>query len=229
MMNYKDILKRASGRGFINTLKLVSCNLIFPFKEKYFDNKYGLDTQRSVEINELGIDIEKQERAERYQITYTYGLKKLFGKLNLADKKVFVDLGCGKGKVLMMASEFGFKEARGVEISSNLCEIAIKNCSIYKEKSGTVTVFKIINVDALEYKPMDDEDVFYMFNPFDSLVMGKVLNSITESLKRKPRQIVIIYRHPLHENILALDNNYKKIAEYKLLEIIYVVYTNIIN
>src|SRR6516225_8353137 len=39
----------------------------------------------------------------------------------------FVDIGCGKGRALMVASAFPFRRLVGVEISPELCEIARAN------------------------------------------------------------------------------------------------------
>ena len=69
----------------------------------------------------------------------------LFKKLKIPDDKVFIDIGSGKGRVLLIAAEFGIKEVRGIEFSPVLCEIAKKNISIYKEKTKSKTAFKIIN------------------------------------------------------------------------------------
>jgi tRNA1(Val) A37 N6-methylase TrmN6 len=76
----------------------------------------------------------------------------VFKLLNLPKNKVIVDIGSGKGRVLLMASEFGFKEARGVEFSLNLCEIAKKNIENYTAKKKTNTIFNVYNADARFYQ-----------------------------------------------------------------------------
>lgn len=40
----------------------------------------------------------------------------------------FVDIGCGKGRALILARDLGFKSIIGVEVSQSLCEIARRNC-----------------------------------------------------------------------------------------------------
>ena len=68
-----------------------------------------------------------------------------------------------------MASEFGFKETGGIEFSSLLCDIAVKNCTMYKEKTQTNTNFFIVNSDVLDYRINGDEEVFFFANPFDDI------------------------------------------------------------
>src|SRR5208337_1976729 len=106
------------------------------------------------------------------------------------------------GIVLLVASEFGFKEARGIEFSPVLCDIAIRNCSVYKERTKAGTDFTIFMSDVIDYGLSDDEDVFYLFNPFDEYVLKQALNNITASLQRRNRGILIIYRNAVHSSII---------------------------
>lgn len=227
--NISDSIRRSYKRGLFVSITMLLYYFIYSFRNIWFDLKYGTDTRQSIEINKLGIDIETQRRSVRYQVTDTLKLIKVLKKIRIPGSGVFVDLGCGKGKALLIASEVGFKKARGIEVSPGLSKIALKNCSTYKEKCRTNTEFEIFNLDALNYIPQDDEEVFYMFNPFNSNVLIKVLNSINESVIRKSRKITIIYNNPLHENVIATDRNFKKTGEYKMIEERFVIYENTIR
>ena len=117
-----------NNNGLRNTTK----RILSSFFDYLFDLKYGIDTFSWVEVDDLKIDNHRKKRAKMYQPTCTLPLRKLLKELNIPPGKVFVDLGCGKGIVLLVASDFGFKEARGIEFSPVLCDIAIKNCSTKK-------------------------------------------------------------------------------------------------
>jgi SAM-dependent methyltransferase len=155
--------------------------------------KYKTDTFSYVGLDALGIDDAKKEHAYEYGPTHAVPLRKLFKALRIQPGKVLVDLGCGKGKVLLIASEFGFKEVRGVEFSPLLCDIASNNCSTYKARTKTNTVFSIHKSDVLDYGIKDDEDVFYLYDPFDAYILKQVLKNILASLQRRKRKIWIIY------------------------------------
>ncbi len=192
----------------------------------FFDIKYGTDTCSWVQLDDLNLDNHQKKRAEMYQLTHALPLRKLFRKLKIPPGNILVDLGCGKGRVLLVASEFFFREARGIEFSSVLCKIATKNCSIYKDKKKTTTDFIISNLDVLEYKLNDDEDVFFMFNPFDAYVLTQVLQNITVSIQRRKRKIWIIYRHAVHRGVLDKNKSFIKLMDFVFLEQKFVVYTN---
>ena len=197
-----------------NGLKTAAKRIMSSFFDYLFDLKYGIDTFSWVELDDMKIDDNKKKRAKMYQPTCTLPLRKLLKELNIPPGKIFVDLGCGKGIVLLVASEFGFKQARGIEFSPVLCDIAIKNCSTYKEKTKTDIDFIILSSDVIDYCLNDDEDVFYLFNPFDEYVLKQALNNITASLKRRNRGILIIYRNAVHASIIEKNGNFRKLMDF---------------
>ena len=67
----------------------------------------------------------------------------------------FVDLGSGKGKVIILAHKMGFKKILGVEISTKLNEICKNNL----KKLGLNNI-KIIEQDATIMKVLPENSVF---------------------------------------------------------------------
>jgi len=132
-----------------------------------FDLRHGTNTTLWVNLNRLNIQSENAARGVDYQPTQVIPLRRLFKELEIPRDKVFVDLGCGKGRVLLVAAEAGFRDLRGVEFSSELCEVATANCARYSEKTGSQAVFRIVHSDVVDY-PMKDADIFFLFNPFDA-------------------------------------------------------------
>ena len=191
-----------------------------------FDIKYGTDTVSWVNLKNLRVVGKNRKRASMYQPTHVYPLKKLFEELNIPQGKIFIDLGCGKGRVLLVASEFGFKELRGIEFASELCKTAVTNCSVYKDKTGTKAEFQIIESDVVDYD-IHDEDVFFMFHPFDDFVLRQVLRKITLSLLMNKRKIWIIYRNPVHKDIIGRMKEFIKVKDVIFWGSDFLVFTNI--
>ncbi len=115
---------------------------------------------------------------------------------------VFVDFGCGKGRVLLLASEFGFAKVRGVDFAPEFCAVARSNYIVYQNRTGVKTEFRIIESDVVDYVINKEDNVFFMYNPFDGVVMSRVLDNIAASLEMQPRRILIIYHNPVHSNII---------------------------
>lgn len=207
-------------RGLLGTL----VNSLSHCIDYFFDRKRGTETYSWLELDDLGIDDEKKKHAELYQPTHAAALRRLLRRMNIPAGKTLVDLGSGKGKVLLIASEFGFAEAKGVEISPVLCDIARRNCSIYKDRANVDTKFTIYESDAYDYKIEDDEDVLYMFNPFDAYVLRQVMRNLMASLERQGRKTWIIYRNAVHRDVIEEELDAVETTEYSFLGQDFVVY-----
>lgn len=207
---FQILIKSLKKRGF----KKTSLIAISYFIDRYFDMKYKTNTCSWIVLDDLGFDASKKEHAEMYQPTHTVPLRKLLKKLKIPPGKVLVDLGCGKGRVLLVASEFGFKITRGIEFSPLLCDVAVKNFTIYRNKVQTNTNFVIVNSDVIDYEIKDDEEIFSLFNPFDDTVLRQVLQNIKESLQRQNRKIWIIYRNAIFRETVENSMNVTKIMEF---------------
>jgi SAM-dependent methyltransferase len=161
-----------------------------------FDLRYGTDTYGWVSPGHFGLDAERVANSEYYKPSHGGPLRQVLASLDLPGRRVLFDIGCGKGRVLMIAAELGFDIARGIEFSPRLAVIAQKNLERFARRRQTATRCEVILDDIRAHTLRDDENVFYLFNPFDGLVMSSVVQKIQESLVRKPRQVHVVYRAP---------------------------------
>ncbi|MGO9016256.1 MAG: hypothetical protein ACLQF0_14900 [Dissulfurispiraceae bacterium] len=185
-------------RGFFGTL-------VFIFFEFYFDLRYGTNTTGVVEVDDLNIGATDRKNAYKYQAANYYILQKLLTtlKMDFGDS-VLIDFGSGKGRVLLVALEYGFKRLIGVEISQALCAICEDNLRIYRrnKKKYDATKVEISNIDAAKYPIPDDADIFFFYNPFGEEVFIKVIDNIEESLRLHRRSIYILYINPVFRDVL---------------------------
>jgi hypothetical protein len=186
--------------------------------EPLFDFKYRTDTTSWPQISDLTIKSTNVERGFGSQPTKVIPLRKFFNSIRsfITSDSVLVDLGCGKGRVLLIASEFGFKEVRGLEYAHELCEIAKMNCSNFKSKTGIRTEYRIIECDVTNYLIKTDENFFYLFNPFDEEILKKVICNIITSLKTKHREIYIILNNPIYNYVIEQFNDFVRIKEINI-------------
>jgi len=217
----KTLLQRYGLKGTI--LKFYS-----QIRYNWFDIRYGTETSTMVPLNQLTIDSDSKERGYSYAPSKATPLKKFFNtiKSQIPADSVFLDLGCGKGKALLVASEFSFKELRGVEFAKELCEIARNNIAAYKTKTGVSCQFQIIESDVINYVINTDENVFFMFNPFDEIILNKVLHNIESSLLIYPRKILIIYYYPINKHVIESSNIFVKSQDLSFGEHNFIVYSN---
>lgn len=112
--------------------------------------------------------------------------------LRLGSGDVVYDIGCGAGRLLIVASLFGVSRCVGLELSQRLCDLASENV---RNLRFSRVPMEIQQADACT-KDYTDGNVFLFCNPFGPVTLEVVLERIRESLKTRPRRIRIMYIHP---------------------------------
>ncbi len=196
--------------GFIRVIQT-----IFSITEDYFyDRKYGLDTFEKNKVTGVDPDKLHEEAYFRYQPTRFRHFRKLMQQIKLPAEAVFVDIGSGKGKVLLMACETGFRKIRGIELSGYLCQIAKENIASYERKKNIKLPVKIIESDIIHYQFDDDEQIFYLFNPFNDVIMQRFVDLIKASIQRNPRKIWLIFNNFKNHTVFHEDGFFQKVLYY---------------
>ena len=109
---------------------------------------------------------------------------------------VFLDFGCGKGRVLLEAAErYPFSQVIGVESEPHLAASAraLLRQNEPRLNSGR---WEVVTADAVEYEVPDDLTVAYLFDPFTGPVFDAVILGLERSLERCPRRLRIVYLVP---------------------------------
>lgn len=115
----------------------------------------------------------------------------------------FLDLGSGKGRTLLMASDYPFRRIAGVELLPSLHRIAQENLRQYKSDSQKCFALESICADATTFPFPDDPLVIYLFNPFPESGMRRVTANLERSLQAYPRAVYVLYHNPLLEYVLS--------------------------
>jgi SAM-dependent methyltransferase len=112
----------------------------------------------------------------------------------------FIDLGCGKGRALMVASQFPFRHLLGVEIASDLCTVARANIATNPDWAARIS---ILNEDATTVTYPDGPLLIFMFHPFLAPVLRRVLANLERQLRRSPRETYLLYgRNPRYAKVM---------------------------
>jgi SAM-dependent methyltransferase len=180
------------------------------FSHYWFDLRYGTATRSSADLADLAIRGENVAHGVGYQPSSPALFHRVMHSLPLPSGSVFVDFGCGKGRVLMMAARYGFSRVVGVDFSAELCRVCRRNIEVFRTRVKVSAEIEVVESDAVAYRFRDDENVFYLFNPFDAVVMRQILARIGESRRRAPRPIWLIYYYPLCGEIIERAGEYDR-------------------
>jgi SAM-dependent methyltransferase len=202
-------------RGSVNRLPRTVQWYLSQFLQRRFDRRHGTDTTELVSIRKFAIASDNFRHGEDYEATPPWAFRRVLRALpaaNLGDF-VFVDLGCGKGRALLAASAFKFKRIIGVEFSQELCAIARSNVAAFERSTGRRVPITIAHEDAAAFEPPDENCLFYLFNPFDATVTGRVAANIDSWAQRNGRKAFVVYMHPLHAEAFVRCRHLRKIGE----------------
>ena len=182
----------------------------------FFDRKHGIDTAGAARRRGPRPRTADRQDGNRYMPTPARTLRSILSRLPVdLDEFVFVDLGSGKGRTMLVAAEFSFKEIVGVEMSPELVEVALRNVRAYRNVQQKCFDIDALCMDAADYEIPDDDCVFFMYNPFEGAVMERVVASIRRSYEHRPRRLYVIYYHPTKRGVLEELSFMRRIAPPK--------------
>lgn len=173
-----------------------------------FDARFGTDTSAPT------FERNQRTNVHFYVPTTASIIYSILSFLPLETNKFeFVDMGSGKGRALLVASEFPFSKIVGVELSEQLHRVAESNVKLYTPTSQKCTDFDLKCMDALEYAYDDKPLVLYLFDPFGREILQEVVARLENSLRAHPREAYVVYVYPQYDDLLARSPLLQKVAE----------------
>lgn len=113
----------------------------------------------------------------------------------------FVDYGCGKGRVVLVAATFPFRRVVGVEIADSLAAMATEN--VWRMKGRRAGTVEVMQMDAAEFEVPLDANVIYFYNPFAGRLLEQVVENIHASFTKRPRRLHIVYINDDHFELIV--------------------------
>jgi SAM-dependent methyltransferase len=222
-MLFSKITSSIKRRGFKRSLSIV----FYKIEDYFFDFFHGIDTTRSISLKNLKITSKNIKRGVQYEPTYKSALKRLLNQISLPKDFTFVDVGSGKGRVLLLAADYGFKKNIGIEFSEKLCDIAKENINKWQKHTNNKVKIEIVQSDVLDYLMSGKENIFYFFNPFDSYVLSSFINKINDSIKNYDRPVWLIFHNmECHKKVLKNSNIFRFFNLYIFGSVEYSLYKN---
>lgn len=176
------------------------------------ERKYGIRTTGTDGLKGV-VSEEDRDFITMYEPINYYSAERLFAELQPEDRQAgFLDVGCGKGRVLAIAAVEGFKEIHGVEFAPALCSAsaAVKDDLEARFPGVSVTINCI---DARYYSIPESVGVIFLFNPFNDRIMTTFIQQVMETLQRKERPLKILYANPVSKE-LWLEAGFKETASF---------------
>jgi 16S rRNA G966 N2-methylase RsmD len=158
-----------------------------------FDRRYGTDTAATRSIWQLDVSSKNARFGTRYQPTNEGDIEAAWNFIEQSpDRFTFIDLGSGKGRCLIIAARLGFRSVVGVEFARELSEIAQSNLKKVGLKAALA-----LHMDATDYVFPPGPMLVYMYNPFQTQVMSKIIDKLRQRCAQRPGDdIYVVYLRP---------------------------------
>jgi SAM-dependent methyltransferase len=196
-------------RGVISTIR---SGVYYLFKRRRpigseFDNLHKVDTAGNEALWTLVDDPSTVIGGNQYQPSSEQDIETAIHFLNIDAKNYeFIDIGCGKGKPLLVASRFGFRSLIGVEFVKSLANIAVENL----HRQNIVGV-EVLNIDARVYRFGARPTVVFMYNPFQRQIMDVVVENMCSS---EAHPLYVIYAVPSHSSAFEQTGKFVRIHSF---------------
>jgi len=171
-----------------------------------FDWRYGTDTTDFVPNENLAATSANLAFGTEYQPTAAREFQRMVRELPITPKNfTFVDIGCGKGRTLLLAAQAGFHRIVGVDYSSKVLASARQNIARFQPRAAGAQ-YETVAADAVDFNFPPGDCVLFFFNPFNVKVMGSVVENLRRSHAANPRRFyVILYncvkQYPLFDTL----------------------------
>ena len=189
--------KRVLGPSANATLRWIGSRL-----DNLSDARWGVETTGRIRTGELDVEGKHAKHLKGYEVSSPSLFKSAMKKIPKNYKDfVFIDVGSGKGKVLLLASRYAFSEIIGIEISKTLNNIAKQNLLAIdhrQKKRQKCSNISLLSDDAASYQFPLANIVLYLFNPFDDVILQKLLDSLKVVAASGQYKIHLIYCNAVH-------------------------------
>jgi SAM-dependent methyltransferase len=165
------------------------------FGEWYYERKFGMRTK--------GFKTSDSEKYHHYQAAAYTVLMSIFNTLPLDTKHyAFYDIGCGRGRVLFMAAQFGYNRLYGIELDGVLLKAAEANLQAIRSQRNTL-IIQLEQKNVLEYNFENQEAIYFLFNPFNAEVMAGFIEKVLSTNKQA---CYFVYMNPVYSHVFKQKN-----------------------
>ena len=183
-------------------------------RRRYGDAEYDWDHR----VNTTSATVGWRERLlgqfhSSYQPTEPALFTEMMASLKIDFQEfTFIDLGSGKGRVLLMAADYPFRRILGVELFPALHRVAQQNLNAYRSESQQCFALEAVCGDAREFIFPEEPFLLYLFNSLPEAALMEVMARLDDSLRQCPRMVYLLYHNPLLEYVLTNCPAFNKIG-----------------
>ncbi len=192
-----------------------------PWPQHPFDKLHGTDTSGLLPGTRIaaGTGFAPEELTAYYGVapSILHGVVDLWLRechpLQSIDQTVFLDVGAGKGRAMMLASQYPFLRVEGVELNAELAQVAETNLQLWQNDAAAEVLAPTVlhQADATRHPLPSEPTLAYLFHPFEATLLRSFLRHIHKSVKANPRPFDLVYVNAEHDSMLDKDRGLRRL------------------
>lgn len=167
-----------------------------------FDVAHGIDASGFVPATECATEEVPAEQINPYGGSQPSIVRRVLASLPEPQRYAFVDIGCGKGRPLVVASEFPYRRVVGVELSTQLAQVARTNAATITKRYPSRTPIEIQIADATTVSPPADRVVYFLYNSFGRQLVKALISNIEKQLQGQLEHAFFVFYNPVYGEVL---------------------------
>lgn len=177
--------------------------------EHVFDREFGVETSGFIGAWKLGGRGANQRYSNPYYGVPPSRLREALRRWRqmvedegrAVEEFAFLDIGCGKGRAMMIASEMPFREVVGLELSGELVEIAQRNFERWRQLGRARSRLEVMEGDATMMPLPPGPWLIFMYNSFQAPVMRTMLERLEAVAGESAGTMDLLYFVPSQEAV----------------------------
>jgi len=176
---------------------------VYPHERTHpIDTLYGIDTSGVVPVEYIHSD-----RSLRAQIIPYVGsdpgvVRRSLAALGNVEDYTLLDLGCGKGRVTVIGSEFPFCEIVGIELSTRLATTARRNAAVIARTFPHRPRIAIHAANVTEFQLPKGKLVLFLYNAFGRDLLAQLLTKLESRMRSEEAHMFFVYDNPVCGDLL---------------------------
>lgn len=188
-----------------------------------FDQAHGVDTSGLVPAKHLVTGHPNDEHVTAYYGVAPSILRALIEHWRETlppypiEHYTFIDVGCGKGRGLLVASEYHFRKIVGIELNPGMAAIAQVNVEHWVRShaedstAARLAPIEVTEQDALEYELPNTPTLLFLFHPFEAPVLKLLLRRIETQFAKRQGTLDLIYVNAECANVLDRNPGFERL------------------
>jgi SAM-dependent methyltransferase len=170
-----------------------------------FDAAHGVETSGLIPAGDLVTGHSSDAHVTAYYgvaPSILRGLVELWAETKPTQQRArysFIDIGAGKGRAMLVASELGFRQVIGIELNPEMADIAERNLERWSQSraedstAAPVSPVRVVEMDALEFDFPAGPCIAFLFHPFEAPLLKRLLRRMETQFAKRSGDLDVLY------------------------------------